>query len=425
MMYSLEHVADRLRIPSAGQALCTDWNAAMQASPSQALPFLESTFIAQAAQVVALTDEMIKELVAFADRIVGDEFVVAFFWYCRYRMLHDYALVLSWEEQWPPLDDYLAQDAGLLNVLVMLSIVPEMQATYRRLGIPPDIVRDTVSDLRRWMETDLYYLRYQCWGITPWIARWLCKHWQGKLLQLGRLQFSLSTFKVPLRAYRNRRNRQVVAIADAGIRYGADGNAWCNLCGDESSAWTSTLGLTDDAVMGNPILPNGLAQRQTRRLALDEWELALAPGDEMLTFHVPAGEPLTFRDCGESFGRALHVFPGYFLGFEFRGFTTASWLMDSRLQKLLAPESNIVRLQREMYLYPALQGDNQQIYQRVFGWGVTDINSVPWKTSLQNAVGEYLNRGGHFHGGYCFLLRKDFNWGKQVYRQPAGAEAIE
>ena len=91
--------------------------------------------------------------------------------------------------------------------------------------------------------------------------------------------------------------------------------------------------------------------------------------------------------------------------------------MDSRLEKLLAPESNIVRMQRELYLYPGLQGDNQQIYHRVFGWGVTDINMVEWKTALQKSIGNYLNNGGHFHGGFCFLLRDDFAWGSKVYGQ--------
>ena len=92
---NLEHVATRLRIPSAGQALCTDWDPAMQIPPSQALPFLESAFITQAAQEVDLTDDMIRTLVAFAARVAGDEDVVTFFWYCRHRMSHDHTLVLS------------------------------------------------------------------------------------------------------------------------------------------------------------------------------------------------------------------------------------------------------------------------------------------------------------------------------------------
>ena len=139
------------------------------------------------------------------------------------------------------------------------------------------------------------------------------------------------------------------------------------------------------------------------------------PGEQPI--HVSAGGPLTFDDCGESFRLALEIFPRYFPEFKFRAFCTSSWLMDSRLDGLLSPASNIVRLQCELYLYPGLQGDNQQIYHRVFGWGVTDINSVPWKTSLQKAVGQYLDSGDHFHGGYCFILKDDFCWGSQVYRR--------
>jgi len=383
----------------------------------QAVAFLSPGYISEAGKAVILTDEMIQDLIQFAERISRDEYVVTFFWYCRHRILNDPTLVQSWEEQWPPLDGYLGWEAGLLNVLVMLSAVPEMQEVYRKLGIPDDIMKDTVADLRLWMETDLYYQRYQRWGITPWIARWLCHHWQGKLLQLGRLQFSLDTFHGCLRAYRHSKTKEVIAIAEAGIRYGSDGNVWRKCCGEGPGAWTSSLEVTKEAIIGNPITPDGFAHRQTRRLMLDEWEMVLASGDKVLTFHISASGPMDFEKCGDSFRRALEFFPHYYPTFHFRGFSTGTWLLDTRLQALLPPESNIVRLQREMYLNPGLQGDNNEYHERIFGWGVTDVNSVPWKTSLQKAVGQYLNEGGHFHGGYCFLLKEDFDWGRQVYLQ--------
>ena len=411
----LDQIASQLRMSASGKELCTDWNTAMQTGPENRLRFLEAGYIAQAGRDVFLADNMIRALVEFAPRVAGDECLLAFFWYCRHRILSDPTLTQSWEEQWPPLDDYLGPDAGLLNVLVMLATVPEMLEIYRRLSIPADIYRDTICDLRLWMETDYYYQRYQRWGITPWIARWLCHHWRGIILQLGRLQFSLSKFGGQLRAYRQRQTGKVLAIAEAGIRYGSDGNTWRECCGNDPGAWTSVLEITDDSVTGNPITPDGFAHFQPRTLSLIEWDLVLARGDETLIFHVPAGAPLTFDECGNSFRRAFEIFPRYYPNFKFRGFWTSTWMMDSRLQKLLSPESNVVRLQRDMYLYPGLQGDNNQYYERIFGWGVKDINSVTWKTSLQKAVGKYLNNGGHFHGGYCFLLKDDFSWGGQVY----------
>ncbi len=425
MNHSLEHVSSQLRFPADGHSLCVDWDAAMQTDPANGLPFLQADFVAQAAGDVFLTNDMIRELVAFAPRVASDESLLAFFWYCRHSILTDSTLTESWEAPWPALDDYLEADAGLLNVLVMLAAVPQMLEVYRCLGIPADLYHDTISDLRLWMETDFYFHRYQRWGITPWIARWLCHHWHGIILQLGRLQFSLGKFGGRLNAYRHRQTRQVIALSEAGIRYTSAGSMWRECCGEDSDAWTSVLENTDDTVTGNPITPNGLAHRTTHSLLLADWELVLTHNADVLVFHVPAGAPLTFESCGDSFHRALEAFPRFYPDFHFRAFWTSTWMMDPRLQKLLAPESNIVRIQREMYVYPGLQGDNNQYYERIFGWGTQDINTVEWKTSLQKTIGAYLNNGGHFHGGYCFLLNDDFNWGGQVYlQQLAGAQQV-
>jgi hypothetical protein len=238
---------------------------------------------------------------------------------------------------------------------------------------------------------------------------------------LGRLQFSLGEFGGHLNVYRHRQSRQVIALSDAGVCYTSAGSMWRECCGGDPDAWTSTLESTNDAVTGNPITPDGIAHRTPLSLPLAEWGLVLAHHTEVLIFHVPAGAPLTFDMCGDSFRRALETFPRYYPDFHFRAFWTSTWMMDPRLQKLLAPESNIVRLQHEMYVYPGLQGDNNQYYERIFGWGTKDINQVKWKTSLQRTIGTYLNSGGHFHGGYCFLMKDDFNWGGQVYwRQTTG-----
>jgi hypothetical protein len=422
MNTTLDHATEQLRIPPTGQALCINWDAAMQTNPANGLPFLQADFVAQAACDVFLTDDMIRELVAFAPRVARDESLLAFFWYCRHRILTDSTLTESWEAPWPPLDDYLGTDAGLINVLVMLSTVPQMLEVYRRLNIPAEIYHDTIADLRLWMETDFYFQRHQRWGITPWIARWLCHHWRGIILQLGRLQFSLGKFGGRLNVYRHRRTRQVIALTESGIRYTSNGSMWRECCGDDSDAWISTLESTDDAVIGNPITPDGIAHRSTRSLPLTDWELVLSHNADVLVFHVPAGTPLTFESCGDSFCRAFETFPRYYPDFHFRAFWTSTWMMDPRLQKLLAPESNIVRIQREMYVYPGLQGDNNQYYERIFGWGTQDINTVEWKTSLQKTIGAYLNNGGHFHGGYCFLLKDDFNWGGQIYLQQLAEE---
>lgn len=400
-------VADRLRIPPPERTLCVDWDDAMRAREPDVGRFLEPGYIVWAGRAVGLTEAMIRDLLSFAGRYAEEDDVVAFFAYCRHRVLHDATMVESWEAPWPSLDDRLGEEAGLLSALVMLSAVPEMEDTYRRLGIPADVARDTVSDLRLWMDTDLYALRFQRCGITPWIARWLCKHWQGKVLRLGRLQFSRCRFEGGVRAFRSRSTGVLAVLSEPGIRYRADGEVPCALCRGTTGEWTSRLTLAPEGAAGHPVLPGGKAMPWIRRLPSDEWAEALAPGDEMLMFHIPTGEPLAFDACGASFRKALDFFPRHFPDQPFRGFWTRSWLLDPRWSSLLPATSNIVRLQRALQLFPGIQGDDRQILQRVFGWDAKDCHAVPWETTLQKAAGRYFDEGGHFHGGFGFVLNED------------------
>ena len=124
MNLRLEQVAAPLRFPAGGQSLCVDWDAAVQTDPANGRSFLQPDYIIQAARDVFLTDDMIRELVAFAPRVSGDEALLAYFWYCRHRILTDATLTDSWEAPWPALDDNLGETAGLLNVLVMLAAFP-------------------------------------------------------------------------------------------------------------------------------------------------------------------------------------------------------------------------------------------------------------------------------------------------------------
>ena len=152
MTPSLEAVATRLGVPADERALCVGLDEAMQDDPAGGLLLLDEAYVTWAAREVFLTDQMAVELAATAARVAADEALLAFFWYCRHRVLTDASLTESWEPPWPALDACLGADAGLLNVLVMLAAVPEMLAVYARLGIPADIYRDTICDLRRWME---------------------------------------------------------------------------------------------------------------------------------------------------------------------------------------------------------------------------------------------------------------------------------
>ena len=59
----------------------------------------------------------------------------------------------------------------------------------------------------------------------------------------------------------------------------------------------------------------------------------------VLHVHIPEGEPLDDAACGESFAIAEEFF-----GPEYTIFDCESWLLSPKLQKLLKPDSNILKI---------------------------------------------------------------------------------
>ncbi|MFW6156570.1 MAG: hypothetical protein ACOC7J_04565, partial [Armatimonadota bacterium] len=221
-----------------------------------------------------------------------------------------------------------------------------------------------------------------------------------------------------IRVFRHGETGQVLALSEAGVRFRADGQR-LREGDDPEGSWEAQLAITDEAAQGNPIDPRGYALTEQIRLPLAEWEQVLAPGDPVLHLHIPGGEPMSYDRCGEAFEQALEFFPRHFPDYQFNAFMCGSWLLNTALQKLAKPSSNIVRFQREVYLFPIGLSDDS-LASALFG-GLRrklpeDLSEYPRETSLQRAYLDAVEAGEYeAGGGGCFLLPEDVDWGSQVY----------
>jgi hypothetical protein len=310
----------------------------------------------------------------------------------------------------------LGNDAGIFNVLLLLSGTPHMQEAHRRRGIPPDIVRDTVLDLKLQLELEDYTKQHGRLGVSLRILNWLMNHWRGELYRLGRLQFIPANFVGKVRAFRHRTEGTVIALCEPGARYRADGqfNGTAGVF-DPEGAWVSTLDIGSKEIIGNPVSVRGCALKEKIRLRASEWRQILGRRDPTLDVHIAAGSPMTFDACGDSIRQALEFFPKYFPDKPFVALACYSWILDSQFEELLPPTSNLVRFMREVYLFP-IHDDGLRVFTEVFGGVPQDIRTVPRNTTMQRAFAEHVERGGHFHGGGCLLFPEDFRWGAQHYR---------
>jgi hypothetical protein len=136
-----------------------------------------------------------------------------------------------------------------------------------------------------------------------------------------------------------------------------------------------------------------------------EWRLVLAPGDAVLSVHIPREGKLTHELCGESLSLAAEFFSTHYPEKRFRAFTCSSWLLDPQLQLLLDESSNLVQFQRRFSLFPLL-GTDEGLYRFVFHCDPCEIRSLPEKTLLQRNLKQFMTAGGHMRSTGGYILQR-------------------
>jgi len=411
-----DEVLARLGIGDQMPIAAGDWAEAQKSRPPEAIPFLLADYVRRACALTFLPDEWTELTVALARKVAGDESLAAFTWYCHDRLFRVQPPKFS-AKRLPLLTTALGREAGLWNVLLLLSGVPAMQQAHRQRGIPEAVARDTIADLKLCIETEDYTKENQYPGIHVNILGWLLLHWRGELYRLGRLQFVPDRFGGKIRVYRHAREGAVIALAEPGVAFDREGYiADADDKGAFAPAWTSALTVTPREIAGHPVDPRGHALRQLVHLPATEWKNALAPGDNALGMHIPTGAPMTYEACGDSYRQACDFFPRYFPEKKWAALTCSSWLLDPLFERLMPPSSNLVRFQKEMYLFPVPPA-GKRVLKTIFGVIPEDLSRAPRNTSMQRAVAEHLEHGGRLRGGGCFLFPQDLNWGSEYYRK--------
>ena len=409
-------VLERLGLAAAEDVLSPGWAEAQQDRPAGETPFVAPDYVRWACDAACLPAELASQVVEAARLVQADACLTALVWACRRNLGGPQECI----RRWPVPRQAMGDLAGMFYVLVLLAGTQAMEAVHRRQGIPPDVVRETVGALEHLMTAGGYQQEYGRPGLLARNLDWLKHHWNGSIYRLGRLEYYVAgTCRLRVRVFRHIGSGRVVALAEDGIRFRADGQMdGAGGVHESVASWVSSLNDTTGGPIGNPVAPTGSTRALSVRLPRDEWCEVLSPASDVLALHIPPGSPLDFEACGVSLGRARDLFPRHFPEKTFAAFTCHTWLLDTVLDGLLGSESNIVRFQREMYLVPRLYRRPDVVEDAVFGGGVTDLASAPRETRLQRVLAQHLERGGRLNGGgACFLLLEDLDWGSQCYRR--------
>lgn len=406
--------------------LQNDWDASVRAIPNP-LPFLQPQAIQEYGEWATLPQDAIDFTIQTAQKIASNPDLTQLTWHAHRLLFIDPSIDRSSTRDWPILAPILNEYGGAFYLLIALSGIPYIRTIHQARNIPDDIAQLTYRDTYVWAQQ--YYdmgisingkfthpHKPQSWGLCTRIFPWLLSHLYGDLYRLGRLQFKTGPYRQAMHAYRHRQTGHMRLIAESDLTFRTDGNF--NGAGgiEDTNAWTSHFTETTTHVTGNPIHPSGHAVQKPITLSLSDWECVLHPSDTILEIHIPEDGPMNFNACGDALRHAATFFPKYFPDRPFKAICCTSWLLDPTYQKLLSNTSNIVRFQRECYLFPLHSHGNRSGLERIFGPYTHDLATAPRNSSMRRAVLDHIQAGGVLISGGCLIWPEHLTqWGTQTY----------
>lgn len=305
------------------------------------------------------------------------------------------------------LDDYRAmtptcmKNADLYSFLLLIACVPRSVARLEKLGVPSWFYRDIpYVPMKRQFEK----LKKTGDGSVSDFP-WDMNFYTCSIFFLDRFNFIPYRLDENIRVYRNRESGEVLTFYAEEMSIRRDGQI--NGVNDiaDANARTVTFSDADGKIVGTPVSPAGLFETKPVELDAAQWELVLQKGDILLGTHIPGGPGYEPSRLKSSIQWAGDFFDRYFPEIPIKGFGSESWLYDPHLRLLLKENSNILRMQDQMYIYP-IESGGDMMFRELF-LGNDHPTEADCKTSLQRAALERLHQGKQFTACSMFILRED------------------
>lgn len=125
-------------------------------------------------------------------------------------------------------------------------------------------------------------------------------------------------------------------------------------------------------------------------------KVSISAGTQVLNVHIPAGEPLDFEACLDSFRQAEAFFG------ENQIYMCDSWLLSPHLKEVLPEDSNILKFQN-LFTITSVYYAYPQAEQRIFQNVIENKQEYPEDTSLRRRAKAYILSGKDLGIGIGFI----------------------
>ncbi len=413
-----EDVLNALGEKASLEAVRLRWEKSEECFPDEVPSFLNAAEFIESRTYCGFDDSVDDPLRRTAERVISDPHLLHLAWHC-YRFIYYREEEGLSMQGWPTLEKSLGKElCGCFHLLVALAMVPKLKEVHAAWEVEEEVTHDTASQIRLFSENyrPTHEGRYGLvMGQLDWIRHYVD---ESRYFRIGRMEYWLKPWRGGAEAYRRNGDGYTLALAPDGSRFTRDGFKQTDPSEETlHTGWKATLETTDTEVSGYPVSPLGAAENRKVTLPLSEWTHVLTTGTPVLEMHIPSGGGMTPDAYTSSMRGAVEFFRRRFPDEHPVAIVCNSWLFNTQLEEILPPTANLVRYQKELYLYPVPSSGNDGLWF-IFLQDPFDPKTAPRDTSLRRAVLDFLDKGNTWRGGGMFFLIEDMeHFGTQYYRE--------
>lgn len=386
--------------PAAFGGTITDWTEAQTARPDDSLPFLDKSALPSRLSAAGLDPGRAPEFYPLIDRIATDDVLRSLAWYFHWRIF----LVPEKGPAWgaPSLEPCLKELSGLFFLLLSLELAPRLLSVHYIYGYPVGTTKETLLQIGVYESNHLKGSGQP--GIYGSQFVWFPVYLTQPFVRLGRFEYQMHPYEGGVSVWERESDGILLAMAEDGARFDPDGLLAAE---NHPTAGTARLTIGPDSVIGHPVSPEGTILNREITLSRKEWRQFLVKGDRVLDLHIPAGGRMDWDAITSSFRLAADFFRKHHASEPCQAVVVSSWFMDPRLADLLPPDSNPLKLQRAVYLYPTGPAPDSLWFVFLRNPSSTPTGELPEDTSLRKSLKAFLSQGKTWKGGGFFLPFRD------------------
>ncbi|MBO4277399.1 MAG: hypothetical protein J5925_03250 [Clostridia bacterium] len=222
------------------------------------------------------------------------------------------------------------------------------------------------------------------WGILEWHWNMLCAG--GCMFMFGILKFVPGAFGGDFPVLTD--GEKYLSLVGGEYYFNAEGAL---VDSEEKSCGKTSFYEDGEKIIANAVSARGKVDPEPREYKMSEWRDFLRKGTPTLDIHIPSGVEYTPERIKEACGLALDFFKDFYPDFAPRAIAGYSWIFAPQLEKVLAPGSNILRVNRAMHILPTT------------GYYGADCRFLRQGSPLQQRIAAEFEKGTEFHYSVMYI----------------------